>query len=252
MSKLLATPIKYEIVHLMKNGETSRNTAEIVNQKFRINIHHSSVNYIHNKFVASGNVINQWNSKGRPKKFDERDARVLINSAIKNRQSSSFELANSFSKTIAPSTVRRILVRNGLKSRTAMQKYTISPNNIKKRMKFASDHKFWSKEDWMKVCFSDESRFELCSSGKVKLRMRVGEKLKLALPKEMMGGGSVMVWGLITPTGVGPLVKVEGTMDSEKYQKLLGEEAMTNFQIFLKMMGLFFKMTTLPPIELKL
>lgn len=37
------------------------------------------------------------------------------------------------------------------------------------------------------------------------------------------GGKSVMVWGVITPKGVGRLVRVDGIMDAEKYTKVLQE-----------------------------
>lgn len=241
MSKLLNTPVKYEIVHLMKNGESSRKTALCINSSFKLDIPHTTVAYIYNKYLRSGHIKNNWNQEGRPRKYDERDARVIVKSALKERRATSFDLANRFTKPIAASTVRRILVARGVKCRTAIQKYVISPVNQKIRVAFAKSHKIWNKENWNKVCFSDESRFELCSSGKVKLRLRRGEEMQHALPKMQMGGGSVMVWGMITSVGVGPLVRVNGTMDQERYIKLLGDHVYSNYPSIFEADGLIYQ-----------
>lgn len=46
-------------------------------------------------------------------------------------------------------------------------------------------------------------------------------------PTVKFGGGSLMVWGSITPKGVGPLVRIEGTMNKEYYLKILQENLPT-------------------------
>ena len=39
-------------------------------------------------------------------------------------------------------------------------------------------------------------------------------------------GGSLMIWGYISYQGVGKIVRVEGTMNTTKYLKMMEEEAL--------------------------
>ena len=49
---------------------------------------------------------------------------------------------------------------------------------------------------------------------------------KNTLPTVKHGGGSVMLWGCFASSGTGNLQRVEGKMDSIKYQEILGENVM--------------------------
>ena len=49
---------------------------------------------------------------------------------------------------------------------------------------------------------------------------------KNTLPTVRHGGGSVMLWGCFASSGTGNLQRVEGKMDSIKYQEILGEDVM--------------------------
>lgn len=105
-----------------------------------------------------------------------------------------------------------------LKGRVAAKKPYLRPANIKKRLKFANDHKHWTEEDWMKVLFTDESKFEIFGTKRrVYIRRRPHEKYHKSciLPTVKHGGGSVMVWGSVSAKGVGPLKLIEGIMDKK-------------------------------------
>ena len=61
--------------------------------------------------------------------------------------------------------------------------------------------------------FSDESKFLLIGSdGKTYVRRKVDEELspKCLKASVKLGGGSVMVWGMISGDGVGSLVRLQG------------------------------------------
>lgn len=84
----------------------------------------------------------------------------------------------------------------------------------------------WLEDDWKKVWFSDEARFQLFGSdGRRWVWRRPGMALDPRYTKKRVkhGGGHVMVWGIITPFGVGRLVRVNGNMNAAQYQDILEE-----------------------------
>lgn len=79
-------------------------------------------------------------------------------------------------------------------------------------------------EDWKNIAFSDESKFNLFGiDGKKYVRRSVGERnnVKYQIPTVKHGGGDLMVWGIFSAQGVGPLVEIKGIMDSVMYRDIL-------------------------------
>lgn len=86
------------------------------------------------------------------------------------------------------------------------------------------EHKGWSPEEWLRVTFSDESKFNMSGSDGIQYcRRRSGEEnMERNLKKSIKPGeGSITVWGCITPNGTGRLHRVEGNMDSIQYCNIL-------------------------------
>lgn len=110
------------------------------------------------------------------------------------------------------------------KGRNARKKCLVSAANKKKRFNFAIQHADKSQMYWNNVIWSDESKFELFSSNR---QVRVWRKVNTALdPKNLQatvkhGGGSVMVWGCMSASGVGNLVFIDGKMDQYVYKNIL-------------------------------
>ena len=93
------------------------------------------------------------------------------------------------------------------------------------RLDFAKAHKDWTSSQWAQVVFSDESRFLLYrSDGRIFIRRRKGEEFNDECIRKTVkhGGGGIMVWGCITPKGVGFLEKVNGRLNAEGYIDILG------------------------------
>ncbi len=68
--------------------------------------------------------------------------------------------------------------------------------------------------------WSDETKINLFGSDGVKrVWQQPGEeyKDKCVLPTVKYGGGSVMVWGCMSPAGTGELQFIEGTMNANIY-----------------------------------
>ena len=62
------------------------------------------------------------------------------------------------------------------------------------------------------------------------MRRRVGERWKneCLRPSVKHGGGSVLVWGCISASGVGDIVRIEGIMNAEKYRQVLIHHAIAS------------------------
>ena len=125
-------------------------------------------------------------------------------------------------------TVSRKLTSVGLIARVPAAKPLISKKNQKARLNFAAEH-VWSEEQWSQVHFSDESKFNvLGSDGRNYVRRKIGERLNVKCVKKTVkhGGGSVMVWGIISASGTGPLVRLRGRINGEIYKQILQQHAL--------------------------
>ena len=72
---------------------------------------------------------------------------------------------NKYSEVkISESTVNRRLRDNNLFGRRPSRKPLISKKNWMARIKFTKKHLYWTKQDWGKVLWSDESKYNLFSS----------------------------------------------------------------------------------------
>ncbi|KAG0803100.1 hypothetical protein G6F20_013826 [Rhizopus arrhizus] len=101
---------------------------------------------------------------------------------------------------------------------------------MKKRLAWANAHKDWTKDDWCRMVFSDETKVNVWGSDGVKYYWkRVDDKLRfrhLDLTVKR-GGGSVMIWGCITYDGPGYACRIyDGTMKKEDYVHILNTTLM--------------------------
>ena len=75
------------------------------------------------------------------------------------------------------STVSRRLAAAGYNGRVARHKPRLTATHKARRLAWAQDHLAWTADDWSRVLWSDESRFQLYQSdGRVYVRRMVGEE----------------------------------------------------------------------------
>uniref|UniRef100_A0A1A8N175 Transposable element Tcb1 transposase n=2 Tax=Nothobranchius pienaari TaxID=704102 RepID=A0A1A8N175_9TELE len=89
-------------------------------------------------------------------------------------------------------------------------------------------HCHWTTEDWKKVLWTDESKFEIFdSSRRIFVRRRVGERMvpQCVTSTVKYGGGSVMVWGIFAVSRVGSLYRVKGPLNQNGYHSILQHHA---------------------------
>ena len=114
-----------------------------------------------------GNILKKWTQTGsikpydgakmgKKKKLTKREETMIVREAKRDPKASSREIkeaAGTVGQKISTSTVRRILLTNGLKSYRPVKKPLLTKIHIKKRLEWARAHKDWTVDDWKKVRF---------------------------------------------------------------------------------------------------
>ena len=134
---------------------------------------------------------------------------------------------------ISRKTVSRRLNKEKLAARIPCRKPLISKKNQKVHLDFTTDHILWTEEQWNMAHFSDESKFYLFGSdGKRFVRHKNEERLSPQCVKKTVkfGGGSVMVWGMFSSAGVGPIVHFHGNINASVYKELLCQHSLPHLQ----------------------
>ena len=169
---------------------------------------------------------------GRPKATTESEDKFLRVNSLRDRrltgQQLQAQLNSGRSKQVSVSTVKRRLRAAGLTGRVAARKPLLRRQNKTKRLAWAKKHCHWTTEDWKKVLWTDESKFEILgSSGRIFVRRRVGERMlpQCVASTVKHGGGSVMVWGCFAGSRVGDLFRVRGTLNQNGYHSILQRHA---------------------------
>ena len=89
----------------------------------------------------------------------------MVRLSLSDRRNSSAELTREWRDTNAikvhPSTVRRRLIKAGLKGCKARKKPLVTEVQRRKRLKWAHEHNSWTQDQWNRVLFSDESNFSI-------------------------------------------------------------------------------------------
>ena len=188
---------------------------------------YSTVRYNIEKFKNTGSVLNAP-GRGRYEVISQSDKRYIKLISTRFRTKGLPEITKEFNESrknrVCQTTIRKVLLKWGLKGRVAAKKPLLRKQNVKKRLLFAKNHVNWTKEQWAKVVFTDESKFELFGTKRrVFVRRREGERFEkhCVIPTVKHGGGSVMVWGGISVKGAIPLKRIIGTMDMRVYFFLL-------------------------------
>ncbi|GFV58740.1 transposable element Tcb1 transposase [Trichonephila clavipes] len=94
----------------------------------------------------------------------------------------------------------------------------LTANHRRLRLQWAHEHRAW-KADWHQVIFSDESRFNLWDhDGRIRVKRYAGE---CCLPEGVIERDNgltrgVMVWGAISYDGRSNLLRIEGTLNSNR------------------------------------
>lgn len=214
--KSLSEEKKIEIATLLK---VCPNRADVAR---RANVSFHCVTNIADK-INNGEALSNRIGQGRRRSTTNTDDRRLKTMVKKDRGASSKVLANEWGqaigKTISAPTVRRRLVKMGLKSYVQKRKPFRNRGQIKRRRDWCNRMQMWSRIVW-----SDESHIELVNrKNRAYVRRYPYEKDKpFNFQRRLQGGGgSVSVWGCFTAAGPGPILFYDGRLNAARYTTIL-------------------------------
>ena len=124
-------------------------------------------------------------------------------------------------QAVSAQTIRNRLHAEGYYARNPVRVPGLTDAHKVNRLDFGNTYVRWNRRQWSKVGFSDESRYCVKHvDGRVKVWRRTGERYEDMCMQEVdqFGGGSVMVWGMMTTQGRSELVEVAGNLNSHRYR----------------------------------
>lgn len=205
------------IIEDRQNGLSLRQIA----QKYSIS--KTCVEKLCNKFAESHQISN-LPGRGRKRATTKREDTLIVRQIKVKPNTSSTEIKDQLNLNVSTKTIRRRLHETGFTNRVSIKKPMISAKNKKKRLEFAKKYVDMPLSFWKSVVWSDESKFELVGKKKRrKVWRKAGEALldKHTTKTVKFGGGSIMVWGCFSWSGVGNLHKIDGIMDARHYTRIL-------------------------------
>lgn len=195
---------------------SGRSVTDVARQ---FNCHRNTIINLQQRFQQSGSVRDGVRS-GRPKVTTARQDRYITLTHLRNRFKTATSTARQFG--ISRQTVLNRLSANAnpIRARRPYVGQVINARNRNLRRLWAQRHLRWTRAQWARVLFSDESRFNLSvADGRVRVFRRRGERFadNCLLERDRFGGGSVMVWGGIMGDRKTDLVVIPGNLNAQRY-----------------------------------
>ncbi len=137
-----------------------------------------------------------------------------------------------FQKPLSVNTIRRAICRCQLKLHHAKRKPYVNIVQKRHRVLWAKAHLKWTVSKWKSVLWSDESKFDILvgNHGLCVLRAKEEGDLPACYQHSVQKPASLMVWGCIRAYGMGSLHVLEGTMNTERYIKVLEQHILPSRQ----------------------
>lgn len=205
----------------------------------------ATVNRIVKQFNETGSFsVNRIGNCGRKRKTTPQTDRQLIRTSKINPRLSAVDLAREINKNgvdIHVSTVKRRLSEVGRKAYRPKKKQLLTVAMKKKRLQWAKTYKQFTVEQWKNVLFSDETHF-LVQGHKVNFVRRSANEAETSahILQQPKHPPKKMFWGCMSYNGPGPLVPIEGMMNSDKYIALLERRVVPLLlQMFPESNGIF-------------
>ena len=185
------------------------------------------------KLYYDKNTYSSQKKRGRPRITSEREDRLIKRYVEKDPFHTASQISrnlNEFNdKAVSRFTVSRRLNDLGYHARRPAVKPLVSKKNKAARLAYAEAHILWTDHEWDKVFFSDESKFNLVGGdSRQYVRRTPGRRLDPKCVKKTVkfGGGSVMVWGMFSSEGVGPLLRINGTVNAKVYRNIVEQQVL--------------------------
>ncbi len=137
-----------------------------------------------------------------------------------------------FQKPLSVNTICHAICRCQLKLSHAKRKPYVNMVQKRRRVLWAKAHLKWTVSKWKSVLWSDESKFDILvgNHGRRVLRAKEEGDHPVCYQRSVQKPASLMVWGCISVYGMGSLHVLEGTMNAERYIKVLEQNMLPSRQ----------------------
>ena len=208
---------RQQVIQLYIEGVSGRNIAR------QVNISLGAVQKIIKKYRSGFGVENKPKS-GRPRLLTARMSNRIAICSKRDPTRTAREVMTdcNLHGVVSIDTVKRELRRCGLFGRIAVKKPMLSRSNIKKRFQWCVAKRDWTVNNWKSIIFSDECRLELNPNKRVYVRRHPGVRIQpKCINYTTKFSHNIMVWGAIRGDGRRILIRCEGNVDSQEYQRIL-------------------------------
>ncbi len=188
-----------------------------------LQISSSTVHNIIKRFRETGE-ISVRKGQGRRPLLDACGLRALRRHCITHQHDSVIDITKwaqeYFQKPLLVNTIRRAICRMLCH---AKRKPYVNIVQKRRRVLWAKAQLKWTVLKWKCVPWSDESKFDILvgNHGCCVLRAKEEGDLSACFQRSVQKPASLMVWGCISAYGMGSLHVLEGTMNAERYIKVL-------------------------------
>ncbi len=135
-------------------------------------------------------------------------------------------------KPLSVNTSRCAFCRCQLNLYHAKRKPYVNIVQKRRHILWAKAHLKWTVSKWKRVLWSDESKLDILveNHGRRVLRAKEEGDLPACLQHSVLKPASLMVWGCTSAYGMGCLHVLEGTMNAERYIKVLEQHMLPSRQ----------------------
>ena len=171
---------------MVEQGATHRHVGEA------LGVDHAVITRAWARFQQFGTPIRRHGG-GRERATTAADDRFLVIQARRNRCATATqlrrELQNASGVNVSTQTIRARLHEAGLRARRPCIGIPLSRNHRRARNQWARDHVGWTRHDWRRVLFTDESRYCLdFTDRRARVWRRPGERFHPLLNTTVMEG----------------------------------------------------------------
>ena len=174
----------------------------------------------------------------RKPKIDERTFRAAFRELQQKRRQSLTVfrsiLRDRYNVEYSRAGIYYIMKKKGITAKIRSRKPMISKRNRLKRIAIAKAHRNWTKEDWGRVIWTDESKFEFVRTRgrSYTYALHHSKTQNTSAPRAQMGGKSVCMWGCFKNDRMGMAAILAGNLNSAMYLELLDDEGKRSIKSF--------------------
>ncbi len=175
-----------------------------------------------NRYERTG-MMATLRKTGRPRSTTaDQDFDILL-AAIENPFRKLNDIKEYLHSFLSRPTISRRLLENKFFACVARKKEFLSAGHRAHRLQFAENHINF--DQWHRTIFVDESTFQTGSAVRTLVRRPIRTAFDERYIKTVANSGrrSVSVFGIMSANGLGPLVRINGRFDSERYLQILDE-----------------------------